>query len=98
MLTVRRYSDSLLALLIKGRRPEYRDNHRTEVQLSGNLALSRGPDLSKLTNEQLELLEQLALAASASLPAIAGPADDQSGESAESAEQDSGDTYNPYPV
>ena len=36
MLTVRKYSDALMALVLKGARPEkYRDNHKVEIEGSG---------------------------------------------------------------
>jgi hypothetical protein len=87
--TTRRFSDTLLIFALKAAKPDkYRDNYKQEIQLNGNLALSRGPDLSRLTNEQLVILEQLALAAAAGIPAIAGSGEDPAGEGAESDEQD----------
>lgn len=61
-LTIRRYSDTLLIFLLKGAKPEtYRETFKGEIKHSG--AIGRGPDLSNLTDEQLEQLEQLAKAA-----------------------------------
>ena len=56
-----RYSDNLLMFLIKKIRPEYREHWRGELQHSG--AISSGPDLSALSDEQLHQLHQLAIAA-----------------------------------
>lgn len=87
---VRKYSDNMLMFLIKGMRPEvYRDNWRGELTHTGSLAVSRGPDLTKLSNEQLELAEQLALTAAANAAAVAGSGIDPEGEGEESAEQNS---------
>ena len=71
--TVRRYSDNLLMFLMKGARPEkYRDTWKGEIAHSGTTTvIQRNPDLARLTNEQLNILEGIALQAQAqALPAI----------------------------
>lgn len=78
---VRKYSDPMLMFLVRGWRPEqYREQWKGELTHTGALAVSRGPDLKVLSNEQLEQLEQLALSAGSSALADAGPGSDQSGE------------------
>jgi hypothetical protein len=75
---------------MKGQKPEkYRDQWKGELTHTGVMAVSRGPDLEVLSDEQLSQLEQLALSAGSSALAHAGPGEDQSGEGEESAEQDS---------
>lgn len=87
--TVLKYSDNLLMFLIKGWRPEiYRDQWKGELQHTGVMAVSRGPDLKVLSDEQLTQLEQLALSAGSSALADAGSGSDPGGEGEESAEQD----------
>jgi hypothetical protein len=56
---VRRYSDRLLEFMLKGRRPEkYRD--RVDVNHSGKVEQRVKVDLSKLSDDELEALEQIA--------------------------------------
>ena len=57
-IVFKRKSDNLLMFLLKAGRPElYRDTWKGEIKHSG--AISKGPDLSNLTNEQLQQLETL---------------------------------------
>ena len=56
-LVIRKYDSNLLMFLIKQARPEFRDTWKGEIKHSG--AISKGPDLSNLTNEQLQQLENL---------------------------------------
>lgn len=86
----RKFSDTLLIFALKGQKPDrYREQWKGELVHQGSLAVSRGPDLKRLTDAELELAEQLALTAAADAAATAGPGEDQSGEGEESAEQDS---------
>ena len=86
---IRKYDSTLLIFLIKGMRPDvYRDNWRGELTHTGSLVVSRGPDLTKLSNEQLELAEQLALTAAANAAAVAGSGSDPEREAQEDAEPD----------
>lgn len=63
-LVIRKYDSNLLMFLIKQARPEFRDTWKGEIKHSG--AISRGPDLSRLTDEQLDQLEALAKLAQSS--------------------------------
>jgi hypothetical protein len=67
-IVLRRRSDVLLMFLIKGARPEiYRDTWKGELRHSG--AISAGPDLSNLSDAQLEQLNlMLQLASGSSSP------------------------------
>lgn len=85
----RKFSDTLLIFALKGQKPEkYREQWKGELQHTGVMAVSRGPDLTVLSNEQLTQLEQLALSAGSSAVADAGPDSDPGGEGEESAESD----------
>jgi hypothetical protein len=85
----RRFSDTLLIFALKGAKPDkYREQWRGELAHSGTLVVSRGPDLSQLTHEQLEQLERLALSAATDAVAHAGSGSDPGGEDEESPEQD----------
>lgn len=56
--TVREYSDTLLIFLLKARRPKkYRE--RIEHKHKGSLRVRRSGDLSRLTDDQLDQLENL---------------------------------------
>jgi hypothetical protein len=86
---IRKYSDSMLMFLIRGWRPDtYREQWKGELQHTGALAVSRGPDLKQLTHEQLEQLEQLALSAAADAAAHAGSGSDPEGEAETGADED----------
>lgn len=66
MGTIQKYSDTLLIFLLKGARPEkYKDRTSTELKgaLSHDHRHAHTLDLSKLTDEELELAERLALRA-----------------------------------
>lgn len=67
-LSIRKFDSTLLMFLIKGARPEiYRDTWKGEIKHSG--AISAGPDLSNLTDAQLEQLNlMLQLANGSSSP------------------------------
>ena len=67
-IVLRRRSDVLLMFLIKAGRPElYRDSFKGEIKHSG--AISAGPDLSNLTDAQLEQLSvMLSIASGSSSP------------------------------
>ena len=85
----RRFSDTLLIFAMKGQKPEkYRDQWKGELTHTGMMAVSRGPDLEVLSDEQLTQLEQLALSAGSSALAHAGSGEDSGREGEESAEQD----------
>lgn len=61
-ITVTRRSDVLLIFLLKAGRPEkYRDTWKGEVKHTGTI--SQGPDLSALSDAQLEQLNQMLLLA-----------------------------------
>ena len=84
----KRFSDTLLIFALKGQKPDrYKEQWRGELQHTGALAVSRGPDLTQLSHEQLEQLKQLATAAAANAIADAGPGSDREGDSEESTEQ-----------
>jgi len=85
-IVLRRYSDNLLMFLIKQARPEFRDTWRGEIKHSG--AISRGPDLSRLTDEELANLERIARSAIPAAEAIVESGVDRSGETAESETED----------
>lgn len=73
-IVLKRRSDNLLMFLLKAGRPEkFRDQWKGEIRHSG--AISKGPDLSALTNEQLEQLETLFRLSSGSSDPVAGIAD-----------------------
>lgn len=56
--TVRKYSDSLMALLLKGHKPDtYKD--RSESTVKADLEISKHVDLSKLSTEQLGALSAI---------------------------------------
>lgn len=70
-IVLRRRSDVLLMFLIKGARPEiYRDSFKGEIKHSG--AISAGPDLSNLSDAQLEQLNAMLLLASGSSSPVEG--------------------------
>lgn len=84
----RKFSDTLLIFALKGQKPErYKEQWKGELQHTGALAVSRGPDLTQLSHEQLEQLKQLATAAAANAIADAGPGSDREGDSEESEQQ-----------
>jgi hypothetical protein len=59
-LTIRKYSDNLLMFIIKGKLPEFRDSWKAELKHSGSIANPNPEvDLSKLSDEQLQQLEDL---------------------------------------
>ena len=59
-LTIRRKNDTLLIFALKGKKPDvYRDNFKGEITHTGVMAVSRGPDLSKLNDEQYSQLKAL---------------------------------------
>ncbi len=77
-IVLQRYSDNLLMFLIKGARPEqYRDTWKGEIKHSG--AISRGPDLSRLTDEELRDLKRIAQSAIPAAEAIVESGVDRSG-------------------
>jgi hypothetical protein len=56
--TIREYSDTLLIFLMKGAMPEkYRETFKGEIKHTGSI--SRGPDLSTLSDAELEHLKAL---------------------------------------
>lgn len=59
-LTVKKYSDSLLALLAKARMPEFRDKSSVDVNASIHGTVQHIRKLHALSDEELDLLEQLA--------------------------------------
>ncbi len=65
---IREYSDTLMSLLLKAHKPD-RFRERSEVKHSGEVKQKHTYDLSKLTDEQLQQLETLALAARPAVPA-----------------------------
>jgi hypothetical protein len=59
-LTIRKYDSNLAMFILKGGRPEkFREYWKGELKHSG--AVSRGPDLTQLTDEQLEQANTLFL-------------------------------------
>ena len=77
-IVLQRYSDNLLMFLIKGAKPEqFRDTWKGEIKHSG--AISRGPDLSRLTDEQLADLKRIAQSAVPAAEAIVESGMDRSG-------------------
>ena len=58
------YSDNLLMFHAKKRMPEYRDAFKQDISLSGSVNANVSVDLSKLTQDQLDALDTLYLAAS----------------------------------
>lgn len=59
-LTIRRKSDTLLIFALKGKKPEvYRDNFKGEITHTGVMAISPGPDLSKLNDEQWRTVKSI---------------------------------------
>lgn len=59
-LTIRRKSDTLLIFALKGKKPEvYRDNFKGEIVHTGVMAVSKGPDLSKLSDEQWSTVKSI---------------------------------------
>ena len=85
----RKFSDTLLIFALKGQKPEkYREQWKGELQHTGALAVSSGPDLSKLSHEQLVQLKQLALAAAADAQALIGSGSDSEGGEETGAEPD----------
>ena len=70
-IVIKRRSDVLLMFLIKGARPEiYRDSFKGEIKHSG--AISSGPDLSNLTDAQLEQLNLMLQLANGSSSPVEG--------------------------
>ena len=70
-IVLRRRSDVLLMFLIKAARPEiYRDSFKGEIRHSG--AISAGPDLSNLTDAQLEQLNLMLQLANGSSSPVEG--------------------------
>jgi hypothetical protein len=55
-LTIRKYSDNLLMFLVKGKRPEYRDNWRGELSVKADLQATHNIDLTKLSDDKLNHL------------------------------------------
>jgi hypothetical protein len=77
-VAIRKYDSNLLMFLMKGLAPEtYRDTWRGEIKHSGSI--SRGPDLSRLTDEQLADLKRIAQSAIPAAEAIVESAVDRSG-------------------
>jgi hypothetical protein len=66
------YSDNLLMFYVKRRMPEYRDVNSTNVSMTANVQTNVRVDLTKLTDEQLTQLEELAKTAITppALPAV----------------------------
>jgi hypothetical protein len=63
-LTIRKKSDVLLIFAMKGVRPEkYRDSYKADINVKADVSASHSLDLAKLTNEQLESLDNLYRAA-----------------------------------
>ena len=60
----RRKSDILLMFSMKKHIPEYRDNSTTNVSLTADIQANVSIDLSKLSQDQLDALDTLYLAAS----------------------------------
>ena len=88
---VKRFSDTLLIFLMKGAMPDkYAQFIRADIQHKG--VISRGPDLSVLSNEQFEYLKALAgySQGTTTLTALAGPQGDSSGGAETGEEPDSG--------
>jgi hypothetical protein len=68
-LTIRRKSDTLLIFALKGKKPDvYRDNFKGEITHTGVMAVSQGPDLSKLSDDQWSHVKAILG------PALDGPA------------------------
>lgn len=76
-IVLQRYSDNLLMFLIKQARPEFRETWRGEIKHSG--AISRGPDLTRLTDEQLADLKRIAQSAVPAAEAVIESGVDRSG-------------------
>ena len=62
--TVRKKSDILLMFAMKKHIPEYRDTSTTNVSLTADIQANVSIDLSKLSQDQLDALDTLYLAAS----------------------------------
>jgi hypothetical protein len=62
--TVRKKSDILLMFAMKKHIPEYRDTSTTNVSLTADIQANVSIDLSQLTEDQLDALDTLYLAAS----------------------------------
>jgi hypothetical protein len=70
-LTTRKYSENLLMFILKGGRPEkYREYFKGELKHSGSLA--NNPDLTQLTDEQLQQAHTLFLLATSSSHPVNG--------------------------
>lgn len=79
-LTIRRKSDTLLIFALKGKKPEvYRDNFKGEITHTGVMAVSPGPDLSKLNNEQWNTVKSILGPALDGQPVEAVPPDPDPG-------------------
>ena len=66
-LTIRRKNDTLLIFALKGARPDrYRENFHGELNVKGAITI-RDPNLAQLTDEQLQALEAITLAATQKL-------------------------------
>jgi hypothetical protein len=92
--TIREYSDTLLIFLMKGAMPDkYRDQFKGEIKHTG--MISRGPDLSTLSDDQLEHLKAITGGpavngrGSEASQAILEPSFDRSGDPETGTEQDS---------
>jgi len=87
--TQRRKSDILLMFQMKKHIPDYRDTSTTNVSLTADIQANVSIDLSKLSQDQLDALDTLYLAASSDRLAAAGNAVIDSGrEGTESEKQD----------
>jgi hypothetical protein len=84
-IVLKRRSDNLLMFLLKSKRPEvYRDTWKGELKTTA--IVSRGPDLSRLTDADLDYLERIAehVSVSTAVASIAGSGSDPGGEDPES--------------
>jgi hypothetical protein len=62
-VTIRRKNDILLMFSLKALRPDkFRDNVKAEIAHSGSLTVTRDPQMSRLSDEQLTMLEAITLA------------------------------------
>lgn len=55
-LTIRKYDSNLLMFLVKGKRPEYRDSWKGELNVKADLRATHNIDLTKLTDDKLDQL------------------------------------------
>ena len=72
---IRKYDSTLLIFFAKGLMPDkYRENFKGDISLSGNVNANVSVDLSKLSQDQLDALDTLYLAASSDRSAAAANA------------------------